>query len=121
MSTLQIVGTLPTATGNPSLICNALNLVTAQDPSAPYFDVKDSDPENPRWSIVHVEFREKFERPITLTHLKEIRAASKELQNMQMLKQSRLSVTKVERDEWLFLIGLLSEGKCERERRGEGK
>ncbi|KFY70419.1 hypothetical protein V499_09183 [Pseudogymnoascus sp. VKM F-103] len=40
--------------------------LTAQDPKAAYYDPKDTDPSNPRWSVVHVEFREKFSNPLTL-------------------------------------------------------
>jgi len=56
--------------------------------------------------VVHVEFRQKFN---TLISLKEMKDWQKEeghpLKEMQMLKLSRMSVSKVSEDEWEFLIG----------------
>ncbi|EDN97334.1 hypothetical protein SS1G_11859 [Sclerotinia sclerotiorum 1980 UF-70] len=79
--------------------------VSAHDPTAPYYDSK-SSPDDPKWSVVHVEFRQKLKTPITL---KEIKAWFEEkgnaLNNMQMLKLARLSVSKVSSDEWRFLVG----------------
>ncbi|KAF7876419.1 hypothetical protein EAF04_001511 [Stromatinia cepivora] len=79
--------------------------LSAHDPTAPYYDSK-SSPDDPKWSVVHVEFRQKLKTPITL---KEIKAWFEEkgnaLNNMQMLKLARLSVSKVSSDEWSFLVG----------------
>ncbi|KAF7929899.1 uncharacterized protein EAE97_009496 [Botrytis byssoidea] len=79
--------------------------LSAHDPKAPYYDPK-SSPDDPKWSVVHVEFRQKLKTPITL---KEIKAWFEEkgnaLNNMQMLKLARLSVSKVSSDEWRFLVG----------------
>ncbi|KAL2187838.1 DUF55-domain-containing protein, partial [Thermothelomyces heterothallicus CBS 203.75] len=77
--------------------------LTAHDPNAPYYDPK-SDPSNPKWSVVHVEFRSKFAVPILLKELREMGAPGKPLENMQLLKQSRLSVTKVSPAEWKYLM-----------------
>ncbi|KAK0610173.1 PUA-like domain-containing protein [Bombardia bombarda] len=83
--------------------------LSAHDPSAPYYDAK-SKPDDPKWSVVHVEFRRKFAVPI---YLKELRAmgdaAGKPLANMQMLKQSRLSVSRVSAAEWEYLMGVVEE------------
>lgn len=81
--------------------------MTAQDPDAAYYDPKDKDPSDPRWSVVHVEFRKKFKNPITLHELKGLQASNKELGNVQMLKQSRLSVSKVTKSEWDFLRSII--------------
>ncbi|ESZ96825.1 hypothetical protein SBOR_2826 [Sclerotinia borealis F-4128] len=79
--------------------------LSAHNPQAPYYDSK-SSPDNPKWSVVHVEFRQKLTTPITL---KEIKAWFGEkgnaLENMQMLKLARLSVSKVSGEEWRFLVG----------------
>ena len=83
--------------------------VSAQDPKAAYYDPKDTDPANPKWSVVHVEFRRKFSQPITLKELREYAADGKALKNMQMLKQSRLSVSAVSKDEWDFLMNVVEE------------
>lgn len=58
--------------------------------------------------MVHVEFRKKFKNPITLQELKLLQAGNKELANMQMLKQSRLSVSKVSKNEWDFLMEIFN-------------
>jgi predicted RNA-binding protein with PUA-like domain len=75
---------------------------SAHDPKMPYYDAS-SKPSAPKWSVVHVEFRSKFAVPIGL---KELKSIGKPLENMQMLKQSRLSVSKVSEGEWDFLMDL---------------
>ncbi|QBZ60859.1 hypothetical protein PoMZ_07802 [Pyricularia oryzae] len=80
--------------------------LSAHDSKAPYYDAS-SKPDNPKWSVVHVEFRSKFSVPITLKELREMGSGpEKPLQNMQMLKQSRLSVSKVSEAEWEHLMGI---------------
>lgn len=83
-------------------------IVTAHDPKAPYYDAS-SKPSDPKWSVVHVEFRSKFAVPIGLKELRTLASPGKPLENMQMLKQSRLSVSKVSSGEWEFLLGLAQE------------
>jgi predicted RNA-binding protein with PUA-like domain len=81
---------------------------TAFDVAHPYYDPKSSR-DKPRWELVKVEFVKKFEQPISL---KELRSYAKEggaLANMQMLKQSRLSVSSVSPDEWRFILDLAEE------------
>ena len=82
--------------------------VSAHDPKAPYYDAN-SKPSDPKWSVVHVKFRSKFAVPITLKELREMGGAGKPLENMQMLKQSRLSVSKVSASEWEYLVGVAEE------------
>ena len=84
------------------------NLVpeSAFDPEHPYYDEK-SDREKPKWCLVHVEFRQKF---VEIIKLKELQRNAKEggvLENMQVLKQSRLSVSKVTKEEWIFITSLV--------------
>ncbi|SPQ24299.1 d2c7946d-2e38-4b3d-9b85-9c5bb853d61f [Thermothielavioides terrestris] len=79
--------------------------LSAHDPKAPYYDPS-SKPSDPKWSVVHVEFRSKFAVPIGLKELRELGQPGQPLENMQMLKQSRLSVSKVSAAEWEFLMGL---------------
>ncbi|KAK4141024.1 uncharacterized protein C8A04DRAFT_39455 [Dichotomopilus funicola] len=84
--------------------------LSAHDPKAPYYDPK-SKPDDPKWSVVHVVFRSKFASPIGLKELREMGGGpGKPLENMQMLKQSRLSVSRVSEKEWEYLIGI-AEGK----------
>ncbi|RDA90281.1 hypothetical protein CP533_1505 [Ophiocordyceps camponoti-saundersi (nom. inval.)] len=80
---------------------------TALVPGAPYYDPA-STKEN-RWSLVHVEFRRKFAVPILLRELREMGKPGGVLENMQMLKQSRLSVSRVSESEWTALCRLADE------------
>jgi predicted RNA-binding protein with PUA-like domain len=86
--------------------------VTAHDPSAPYYDAS-SKPSDPKWSVVYVTFKQKLTTPITLKELKEWQTEKgNPLENMQMLKLTRMSVSKVSEGEWQFLVG-------EMEKRGD--
>ncbi|KAI0202790.1 PUA-like domain-containing protein [Astrocystis sublimbata] len=81
---------------------------SAHDPNAPYYDPS-SKPEDPKWSVVHVEFRSKFNEPIGLKELRELGQPGEPLANMQMLKQSRLSVSRVTQSQWQHLTDLVQE------------
>ncbi|KAG8668225.1 hypothetical protein FPOAC2_07511 [Fusarium poae] len=78
---------------------------SARKPSAPYYDPK-STKEKPIWDLVHVEFRKKFAVQIGLKELKELGKAGGPLETMQLMKQSRLSVSQVSGDEFKFLCEL---------------
>ncbi|KAI0454615.1 PUA-like domain-containing protein [Xylaria acuta] len=80
--------------------------LSAHDPKAPYYDPS-SKPEDPKWSVVHVKFRSKFAQPIGLKELREMGKPGQPLESMQMLKQSRLSVSRVSSSEWEYLIDLV--------------
>ncbi|HET9356026.1 MAG TPA: EVE domain-containing protein [Sphingomicrobium sp.] len=63
----------------------------------------DGDPEakgGAQWASVRVEPRRKLERPVTLTAIK----AEPRLSSLEMLRQSRLSVTPVSEAEWQVLM-----------------
>ncbi|EDN10404.1 conserved hypothetical protein [Histoplasma mississippiense (nom. inval.)] len=81
---------------------------SAFDPAHPYYDPKSSR-ENPKWEVVHVEFKRKFKELITLAELKSFAKPGGPLENMQMMKQSRLSVSVVGGKEWEFIMGLVGE------------
>ncbi|EON62627.1 hypothetical protein W97_01851 [Coniosporium apollinis CBS 100218] len=72
------------------------------------YDAKSSQ-ENPRWHCVSVSFRQKFPEPVTLPELKRYAKSGGILENMQLFKQSRLSVTKVSKAEWNFIMSLANE------------
>lgn len=79
--------------------------LSAHDPNTAYYDPK-SKPEDPKWSVVHVTFKQKIKTPITLKELKAWQTTKgNPLENMQMLKLARLSVSKVSEAEWKFLVG----------------
>ncbi|KAI9815997.1 MAG: hypothetical protein M1827_001989 [Pycnora praestabilis] len=81
---------------------------SAHDPQSPYYDPK-SNPEHPKWDLVHVEFRRKFGELIGLHNLKEHAKSGGPLQSMQTIKQSRLSVSMVTKKEWDFILSLTAE------------
>lgn len=55
-----------------------------------------------QWASVRVEPREKLARPVTLAAIK----AEPRLASLEMLRQSRLSVTPVRAEEWAVLMEL---------------
>ena len=75
---------------------------TQFDPSDSHYDPK-ATPANPIWYCVRVKFKQKFERPVTLPELREL----KELQNMMLLRKgSRLSVQPVTEKEFKLICKL---------------
>ncbi|RAO71465.1 uncharacterized protein BHQ10_007477 [Talaromyces amestolkiae] len=85
---------------------------SAFDPAHPYYDEKSSR-ENPKWECVHVEFRRKFEHPVTLETLKSYALSGQALENMQTLRQSRVSVSRVSPQEWNFIMGLIDKQEAD--------
>lgn len=59
--------------------------------------------------MVHVEFRRKFKEFVPLNDLKSHAKAGGQLENLQMLKQLRLSVSRVSKKEWDFILSLAKE------------
>ncbi|OJJ40980.1 hypothetical protein ASPWEDRAFT_240609 [Aspergillus wentii DTO 134E9] len=84
---------------------------SAFDPAHPYYDEK-SNRDDPKWSVVHVEFRRKFDNMVTLNDLKSHAYVGGPLEDLQTLKQTRLSVSPVNSVQWKFIMGL-AEGKSE--------
>ena len=75
---------------------------TAFDKKAKYYDPK-SKKDAPRWLMVDVMFKKKFKRIVTLKDLK----SHKELTDMRVVQRgNRLSITKLEKAEWNFIIKL---------------
>ncbi|SEG72146.1 EVE domain-containing protein [Vibrio hangzhouensis] len=65
-----------------------------------YYDPK-SDPDNPRWLMVDIEFVEKFKRVLPLSVLKTM----PELEAMPLVKRgNRLSVMPVSESEWQAIL-----------------
>ncbi|WP_070962912.1 EVE domain-containing protein [Vibrio sonorensis] len=72
----------------------------ALDPNSEYFDPK-SDPENPRWVMVDIEFVRKTKRLIPLAVMK----AMPELAEMPLVKRgNRLSIMPVSESEWQAIL-----------------
>ncbi|PVI05017.1 DUF55-domain-containing protein [Periconia macrospinosa] len=96
----------------PSGIAGILRVVeeakpdeTAFDPEDPYYDKK-SEQDKPKWWCVGVEFVSKYDEVLSLADIKEHSGKGGELENLQLIKNGRLSVCKVTREEWVFLKGL---------------
>jgi predicted RNA-binding protein with PUA-like domain len=87
---------VPGIVGTVEVVKEAYPDHTAFDKSEKYYDAK-SDPANPRWFMVDVKLKQKFEAIIPLTDLREI-TALKEMVLLQ--KGSRLSVQPVRSKEW---------------------
>jgi predicted RNA-binding protein with PUA-like domain len=77
---------------------------TAEDPESDHFDPKHTR-DNPRWYMVDVKFKTRFERTISLAELK----ANPFFSEMQLLqKGNRLSVMPVRKSDWDAILTLLS-------------
>ena len=75
---------------------------TAFDKKAKYYDPK-SKKDDPRWLMVDVKFKKKFTKIVSLKELK----SYKELSQMRVVQRgNRLSITKLEKNEWDFIIKL---------------
>ncbi|KAF2274512.1 DUF55-domain-containing protein [Westerdykella ornata] len=78
---------------------------TAFDPKDPYYDPK-SDKEKPKWYCVSVEFVQKFDEVVDLHTIKSYAGKGQPLEGMQLVTNSRLSVSRVTKDEWKFILDL---------------
>lgn len=75
---------------------------TQFNPESDYFDAKASI-ENPRWVSVNIKLDIIFPRIISLAEIK----AQPTLENMVLVKQSRLSTQPVTKYEWDFILQLI--------------
>lgn len=74
---------------------------TAFDHSEKYYDPK-SDPDNPRWFMVDIQFIEKFANVISLADIK----AVPDLSDMVLVNNPRLSVQPVEKKHYDIILGM---------------
>ncbi len=75
---------------------------TQFDPDSRYHDPK-SNPDEPRWCLVDVQFVKKLKRTISLTDIKADRA----LDDMILVRKgNRLSIMPVTKDHWKLILGL---------------
>ena len=73
---------------------------TAHDPNSKYYDPK-TDPDNPRWYMVDVQFERKLKRVITLHELKNY----KTLEDLPLVRKgNRLSIMPVTKKHWDFIL-----------------
>lgn len=75
---------------------------TSWDPEAKYYDPK-SSPDNPRWVMIDVKFRQEFKEIISLEQLRTV----PKLEGMALLqKGSRLSIQPVTKAHWNTIVKL---------------
>jgi predicted RNA-binding protein with PUA-like domain len=77
---------------------------TQFDPRNKYFDAK-SDPDDPRWWLVDIEFVRKLDRQVGLPEIK----ASADLSDMVLVRNSRLSVQPVLEKEFAKVLAMAGE------------
>lgn len=85
--------------GTAKVVKTAYPDPTQFNPESDYYDPK-STTENPRWVSVDIKLTKVFPRLISLAEIK----AQPSLENMVLVKQSRLSTQPVTADEWKFII-----------------
>ncbi len=92
----------PGIVGIMEIVKEAYPDFTACDPNSAYFDPK-SDANNPRWYMVDVKFKCRFDKTVTLKELKQYSA----LESMRLLQRgNRLSIMPVNTAEWRFILSL---------------
>lgn len=94
----------PGIVGIAEVVSEAYPDYTAFDPTSDHPD-PNSTPDNPRWFMVDVRFKQKFSTIITLEALKHC----PELENMALVRKgNRLSVMPVSESEWSFIQRLVA-------------
>ena len=93
----------PGIVGIAEIVSDAYTDHTAFDANEKYYDSK-SDPENPRWLMVDVQFKRKTKRLISLSEIKEHAAAMEEFALVR--RGNRLSVMPVPKKHWDFILSL---------------
>jgi predicted RNA-binding protein with PUA-like domain len=93
---------------------------TAFDSKDPYYDPK-SDKEKPKWYCVGVEFVKKFDDVVDLAKIKSHTGSGEPLEGMQLVNNSRLSVCRVRKEEWNFILELAGEKDAKRDAKTEEK
>ena len=90
---------IPGIVGTATVVKESYPDFTAFDPDSKYFDPKSTE-DNPRWFMVDVKLKEKFDDVISLESLKQY----PQLEEMLILRKgNRLSITPVTKKEWDFI------------------
>ena len=91
----------PGAVGTAVIVREGYPDNTAWDPDSEHPDPK-STPENPIWYMVDIKAVSEFKRLVPLREIKETPG----LENMPLVKNSRLSVQPVSKEEWDIILEL---------------
>ena len=95
---------VPGIAGIVSVVREGYPDVTAFDPKHHHYDA-DSKKEAPRWFVVDLKLKRKLKRVITLDELRKY--ADKKLKDFVLLRRgNRLSVMRVSKQDWDFVLGL---------------
>lgn len=88
--------------GEMEIYSNAYPDPTQFDPSSEHSDPK-SDPNNPRWLLVDVRYKNTFKRPVTLSEMK----IDPKLEGMPALKKgNRLSIMPIQQKHYDYIVTL---------------
>lgn len=91
---------VPSIVGIVTIVRTAYPDHFALDQKSDYYDPK-STTEQPRWYMVDVQFKQKFDAPIPLSELK----ANPKLKNLALVKPgNRLSIMPVSAQEWQIIL-----------------
>ena len=90
---------LPGVVGLAEVVREAYPDFTAWDPNSSYFDAR-STPDAPRWLMVDIRFLRRFPRTVALEEIR----AEPALQEMVLVKNSRLSVQPVEPEQFELIV-----------------
>ena len=89
----------PAVVGTATVTKEAYPDHTQFDKKNKHYDAKSSK-DDPRWDMVDIQFDKEFKNQVSLNSIKE----TEELQNMALIKITRLSVSPVTSDEWKTII-----------------
>ena len=95
----------PGAVGTAEVVREGYPDFTAWDPDSEHPDPK-STPDNPIWYMVDIKAVDEFKRLVPLRELK----ATPGLEEMPLVKNSRLSVQPVTKPEWDIILALGDQG-----------
>ncbi|KAK5110296.1 hypothetical protein LTR62_006149 [Meristemomyces frigidus] len=95
-------GRSPGIVGVVEIVSEAEWDLTTRDPGAYGYVSKEKAGTREKWVVVGVEFRRKFDVPVSLRTLQEHKEGR--LSGMQLFRQTRLSVAKVTANEWRFIM-----------------
>lgn len=91
----------PAVVGLAEVVRDGYPDVTALDPTGEHFDPK-ATPANPIWYMVDVRYLQPLPKQVTLEAIK----GNPLLENMPLVKRSRLSIQPVTRDEWQAILAM---------------
>ena len=99
----------PGIAGIMKIISKPFPDATAFSPGEKHYDPK-SDPQNPRWYAIEVQFVRRLRRLLTLRELR----GQRELRDLPLVRRgNRLSIMPVSRSEWDFILALEEQAESE--------